>query len=660
MKKSILTLCVLCIAMVQCVFSQIEVPIKEYETYKWEENPKLTNTDQDTSNNSVIIFNKYLNEFVYENNVLIEYKITHKRVKLITHVGIDNNNKIYIPLYDNDKVVRENARVIKNDGSIRELKKEEFREAYDEESGTKYQYFAFEGIEIGCEIEYLYCVKQIPNLDGTIFTIQSGLPVLSFSIKYITPPNLWFKFKSFNGCPDVVYDTTIKDNNVWTLAKDNIPRLKAEESSALKAEFMKFAYKLDRNTGTGKRDIYSYGPIASDIYDRVFNKLESKDSKLIASLVKDIKVDAADDEAKIRQVENYLKTNFIYDDSQDPNKTLIAKIIANKVYNDFGAVRLYANIYKNLGIETEIVLTCNRFENKFDKDYECYAYLNKYLLYFPKIKKFLAPADNFTRLGFPDNNYINNYGLFIKGISMGDYSTGLGKIKFIQGAKYDESVDKLIIKADIPSDFSNTKFDITREMTGYMASFYQPYFDFIKEEDKLKDFKESIFKYIDNEGTIENMTFDNKGGNYLGQKPLISKATLKSDHFFEKAGDKYLFKAGMLIGEQLELYKKDERKLPLEFPYTHCYKRFITFNIPDGYKISNLDALKISESYVRANNDSTMAFVSTYTTNNNSVTISIDECYKDYNYTIAEFEDYRRVANASANFNKVVLVFEKK
>jgi len=250
--------------------------------------------------------------------------------------------------------------------------------------------------------------------------------------------------------------------------------------------------------------------------------------------------------------------------------------------------------------------------------------------------------------------------LFIKSVSMGDYSTGLGKIKFINGAKFNESLDKFVIKVDIPTDFSNTKLEIVRELTGYAASFYQPYFEFIKDADKLKDFSEGLIKYIDNEGTIENLTFENKGGNFLGQKPLIAKANLTSDHFFEKTGSKYLFKAGMLIGPQLELYKKDERKLPLDFAYNHCYQREITFNIPDGYKISNPESLKMSEIYVRNGNDSTMAFVSDYKIENNLVTITIDEYYKEYTYTVAEYEDYRRVANASANFNKIVLVFEKK
>jgi len=645
--------------MIKPAFSQVNNRL--FENYNWDQNPKPSVTSTDTSNSSIIIFSKNIHEYVYENDVFYEYYIIHKRIKLITSVGIENYNRIYVQVNDEDKVISEKARIIKEDGTISQLGSGEFKEGYDQESGEKYRYFAFEGIEIGCEIEFLYCIRHIPSLQGSIINIQSGVPCLSYEVKYITPQNLWYKFKSFNNCPEAVYDSTQSGKNIWTITADNIPRLKSEEGSALQANLMKYAFKLERNSSTGKKDLYSYGPLASEIYDKIFNSLDSKDNKAITNVLKSIKVDAgSDEENKIRIVENYLKTNFIYDENAVPDNTVLAKVVANKVYSDFGAVRLYANIFKNLGIETEIVLTCDRFENKFDKDFECYAFLDDYLIYFPKIKKYLSPADNFTRLGFPSNEDINTYGLFIKAVSMGDYSTGLGKIKFIEPTSYSDNLDRLTINVNIPSDIINTDYEIERVLCGYTASYYQPLFDFIKDEDKLKEFSESIIKYIDKDGTVEDLKFENNSGNFLGQKPLIAKAKLKSDYFFEKAGNKYLFKVGMLIGPQIELYKKDERHLPLEFPYNHRYIRTIIFNVPDGYKVSNLDQLKFNDIYIRNGNDTSMVFISDYKVDNDMITVSISEYYKEYNYLIGEFEEYRRVANASANFNKVVLIFEPK
>lgn len=645
-----------CIVISQTVLAQDIV--SKYKDYDWEKNPTLTKTDLDTSNNSIIIFEKKYYEHVYENNALYEYYVTHIREKLITHTGIENSNKIYIQIKDDDVFIIEKARVIKNDGTIRELNKDEIKEAYSDETQKKYHYFAFEGIEEGCEIEYLICVKNVSDLRGTVYNIQTEVPTLSFEAKHIVPINLGLKFKSFNACPEAVLDTAEKEKFVWTIKAENISRIKEEDNATLNANKMKYAVKLNSNTFTGKNDIYSYGPVASSIFDYTYT-LDSKEIKSAKNFASSIKLDETTDETKIRSVENFIKTNFIYHKNGDDSKSNITSIITSKSFNETGAIKLFCNVFKNLGIETEIVLTSDRYNIKFDKEYECYPFLENYLIYFPKIKKFLTPTDNFTRLGFPDATNINNYGLFIKTITVGDYNTGLGKIKFISGAKYTESNDILKLKVDINSDFSDTKIEVVRELTGYQAANYQPYFDFINDKDKYKEFTESLIKYIDKEGTIENLVFENNNANFLGQKPLIAKAQLTSDFFFEKAGAKNVFKVGMLIGPQVELYKKEERKLPIDFAYPHSYSRTIEFNIPDGYKISNLDKINISEIYKKNESDASMLFTSNYTQNGNKITIQIEEFYADYEYKISEFEDYRRVANASANFNKVVLIFEK-
>ena len=56
----------------------------------------------------------------------------------------------------------------------------------------------------------------------------------------------------------------------------------------------------------------------------------------------------------------------------------------------------------------------------------------------------------------------------------------------------------------------------------------------------------------------------------------------------------------------------------------------------------------------------TMGFVSNYEVAGNQVIIHIYETYKRTQYPLSQFEDFKKVINASADFNKVVLVLEKK
>jgi len=75
--------------------------------------------------------------------------------------------------------------------------------------------------------------------------------------------------------------------------------------------------------------------------------------------------------------------------------------------------------------------------------------------------------------------------------------------------------------------------------------------------------------------------------------------------------------------------------------------------------VKNLDDLKMNIEY-KANGITTMGFVSSYTQNDNIVTVSINETYSQITYPLSAFEDFKKVINASADFNKVVLILDKK
>lgn len=128
----------------------------------------------------------------------------------------------------------------------------------------------------------------------------------------------------------------------------------------------------------------------------------------------------------------------------------------------------------------------------------------------------------------------------------------------------------------------------------------------------------------------------------------------------EEAGNKYLFKIGQLIGPQSQLYQDTVRHTPIEDHYNHSYHRELAFTIPDGYKVTNLDALNMDVYDSTATANHTMEFHSYYKTDGNKVTCYIDEYYTQLRYPISMYEQFRRVINASADFNKVVLFLEKK
>lgn len=631
----------------------------EYEKYDWKSQPKFTKIETDSSENAVIIDQKFIQEFYNDGDNFTEIRLFHKRAQVLSDKGIEDMNKVYFSVPGSGKVLIEKARVIKPDGTVVNLEKDQIKEAEDEDSHRKYHYFAFEGLEKGSEIEYLYVLKKEPSYSGYFFNVQTKYPKLHYSFDIFCPSHLGYKFKSYNGLSEFQEDTSFEKKHHWFLEMDSVPKFKSERFIKGDPDKMSFIYKLDKNYYTGKKDLYSYGKYASTFYDVVYDN-DKKTGSVYKKLLKKIPVDKSSEENLIRSVDNYFKENFIYFNASIPSLKDPKFIVANKAFNDIGALKMYVHILKLLNVTFECVATSDRFDMLFDKDFESYLYLSDYLLYFPKSKKYLSATNRYSRLGFPPEELVNTYGLFIKEVSVGDFSSGIGKVKFIQAVTCDKSEEKMELNVAIDEDFSETTIKMKNMLYGYNAGYIQPAFDLIKDEEKMDEISRNILlDRIGSEETIDNFKIENTGGKYFGVKPLIVSGTIITDKFIENAGKKRLFNVGKLIGEQMELYKEKERNYDLEFQYAHGYLRTIIISYPEGYIPSNLDQLNYKEIYSEKS-DTLFAFISTYKTEGNTITITIKEWYKGVSYPKSTYEDYRRVVNAAANFNKFNIFFTKK
>jgi len=214
------------------------------------------------------------------------------------------------------------------------------------------------------------------------------------------------------------------------------------------------------------------------------------------------------------------------------------------------------------------------------------------------------------------------------------------------------------VRVDFKSNILSPKVDISRQMFGYYAQYFQPYYSYVTEEDKKK-LTESIMEGFIPGMEIKDILVENAGKDYFGVKPLIAKSSFSGETIMENAGGKYLFKIGDLIGPQMEMYQKEERKQGVESNYNRLYHRVITFDIPEGYKIVNLDALNM-DVYTEEKGERVINFTSKYTRAGNTITVVIDEYYKKLVFPLDQYENYRKVINAAADFNKITLVLEKK
>lgn len=630
-----------------------------YENYDWDKTPNYK--AQDYANEDLVaVKEKITTEFFFtEDSKFVEFYLEHKAYYLNSDEAIEDYNKIYLP-YDSDSALLINkARVINPSGKIIDLDDSKILTATDDETQRVYKYFAFEGIEKGSFIEYMYVVRQNPDYKGKRISFQDEFNKNNVEFDLYAPSNLVFKFKSYNGLKDVKKDTIITTKNHWSFKLTQSKKLEQESQALYSAERQFIIYALDANTADNSKDITSYGSVAQNVYNFYNSELSKKTQNDLKRFITALKIDENTNlDTQIRTIENFIKATIFAAEISSDKLSDLDTILKEKVASESGLVKLYIALFNALNIKHELVFTCSREFMNFDKDFEANIFLQDIIIYFPKSKKLLAPNENESRYGFPPGYTTDTYGLFVKRVKVGDFVSAVGKIKKIKPVDASYSADNMIINVNFDKDdISTTNISLSRSMSGYYGMFIHPYIDLVKPEDK-KELLEGFAKNLNESVTIIKTKIENDKSELFGVKPIVFNVDFTSDAFVEKAGKKYLFNVGELIGSQMELYQEKERALPLENEFQRTYERTINITIPEGYTFANLDEINIDNAYEK-DGKILLSFKSFYELKGNILKITADEYYKINRIPVEIYEDYRRVINSAADFNKVSLVLVK-
>ncbi len=629
-------------------------------SYDWDQSPIFEKVQVDEADQNAIIL-KDLKTIEYyfddEYNTLLQYYTIHTKIQVNTHEAVEIYNKHYMPMNRVISIEDLRARVITKDG-VKEIEKIDLKDYDSDDDYSSYKYFAIEGVEIGSQIEYIYTFKMAPQLEGGREFFQSDELTLNCEFNIICEDKMFFNTKSYNGFGAIQLDTTIAGKNHYFVKMPEIKPLKQELYAPYKNSLMRVEYKLDHIKPADEVKLYTYDQLSNQLNEYLRSDITKKDLKSMKKLSKDLGLEGLMELEKVRKIEDYLKRNITISEQDNDEFESLEIILEKLVANQRGTIKMYVALFDMNGIDYKYGLTSDRTKVMMDPDFESYSFLENYIFYFPQFDKYMAPTETLYRVGFIPFNWSNNYGLFIKNVKLGDTSTGIGKVKFIEPLKYDENVDQLDIKINFDGEFDALNLDIERTLTGYNATFIQPIFQLVSEADSKLVVNELLNlsgKDIDlKEFKLKNSSLDS-----FYQKPLkIQGFASTSSSFYGKAGNRYLLKIGEVIGEQVEMYQEEERKLPVENEFNRNYVRNIQFEIPKGYSVRNLDELKMNIFY-EENGNKSMGFVSDYEVDGDQVNVSIKEYYKQLDYPLKDFDQFRRIINAAADFNKKVLIFEK-
>lgn len=624
----------------------------------WEPNPTIHIIKNELFLKESAIVIKEVNQYEVSkdlSNRLVYTHRIHKIVKANDEKGIEMFNKIKIGYSETSPIILIKARTISPSGKVMELEANAFKDV-KEENGNSTKIFALEGVEKGSEIEFVVYERRQFMPFGTEY-LQDVVPVLENWFELITDKNLLFDIKGYNGAI-VEKDTTINNKNSFLAHSKNMIGLEEEKYASYISHFARVEYSLAYNLEEKKKGdrlfnwddyfalIYRQNTSFSDKEIKAGKKLLDNTEYQNCKLIKD----------KINWIENLLKTSFQQQDVvQSKDADEISFIIKNKLTNEDGIKKLFSLLFTIERINFQIGYTTNRFVKIFDTDFINPDNLTSCVFYFPDIKQYLAPNEPFYRMPYIPSTWYDNNCLFTK-----------DSMNLIRAEK------RIIAHTDAKLNYTNHDVHVVFNTdidtaTIQMKNTFQgqnmveilPGF-ILFDNEKRDEIAKEMIRISDKDEKINNFNYENTDFKYLmvEDKPLKISATIYATNNIEKAGNKYLFKIGELIGRQAEMYQENERHFDLEIPNPHQYTRNIEINIPAGYKVNNLDKLNMN---VIANyqGKESCKFVSKYTLNNTKLEVNVFEVYNESHTSKSVYEDYKKVINAAADFNKIVIILEK-
>jgi hypothetical protein len=630
-----------------------------FQKYDWDFNPVFEKVQFD-GQSAVILKDLKAVEFFYDEdyNTLLQLYTVHNKIQVNTHEAVEIYNKHYMPMNRVLGIEDLRVRVITSD-DVREIDEIDLKDYQGEDSYSSYKYFAIEGVEVGSQIEYIYTFKMLPQLEGSREFFQSDELKLNTEFHIFCEDKMFFNTKSYNGFGEMVLDTTIAGKNHYYADIPKIEPLKPELYAPYRNSLMRVEYKLDHIQPADEVKLFTYEQLSNELNSYLRANISKKEIKALKSVSKDLKLDGMSESGKIRSIENYIKRNITISDNGGDELTSLESILEKMVANQRGLIKLYVSLFDINDVNYRYGLTSDRSRVTMDPDFESYSFLENYVFYFPGVDKYMAPTETLYRLGFIPFNWSNNYGLMIKNVKLGETTAGIGSVQFIEPLAYDANEDILNVKVDFGSEFDHLNLDIERTLTGYNATFIQPIFELIPESE-TKVVVTELLNLSGKDVDLYDFKLKNASLDSFYLKPFIIHGTANTNSsFYDKAGDRYLFKIGEIIGEQVEMYQEEERKLPVENEFNRNYVRHISFEIPSGYSIRNLDDLNIDFNFKDQTGADAMGFSSSYIVEDNTVTVRIHEFYKKLILPVDKFEAFRQIINAAADFNKKVLVFEK-
>lgn len=514
--------------------------------------------------------------------------LTHYlRIKIFTERGKEKKSTIDIPYLARTNISNIQARTIKPNGEIVEIKKDAVFERTIVKFGKiklKAKSFALPNVEPGAIIEYRYKESR-PTAYQTRLEFQQDVPVQS--IKYYVKPlasstyRLWLKSFQCNPTP------LVKEREFQMTSLSNVPAFKEEPHMIPENQVR--AWLLLYYTENGKNEPEKYWKeLGKKEYNE--NKAAMKVNDDVRKIATETIGDASATEQKLDRLLAYCRTKikYIYDDAspltdEDRKKLKENKSAADTAKNGYGTRRdidlLFAALATAIGFEARVVMVSDRSAIFFDQNFANDYFLDDRVIAV-KVEngwKYFSPASTYVPYGMLD---WRNEGL--KGLL-----TDPKEPTFIDlpVSAPEKSVERTVGKFKLTEEGA-LEGDAQIEFTGHLAAYVKEENDDESPEKRETILKDMIKKRL-GAAEISNIKIENVTDPF---KPFIYSFHLKVANYATRTGKRLFLQPAFFQFGEAAFFPNTERKYPVyfEFPYTEI--SYVEIGLPTGFELENAEA----------------------------------------------------------------------
>ena len=522
-----------------------------------------------------------------DDSQLDEFSLRHYlRIKIYTERGKESQSKVDIPYLSGTQIKDIAARVVKADGSIAELKKDDiFDRTIVKASGVKLKTksFALPGIEPGSIIEYRWR-EVIPGGSANKLRIQFQREIPVANVSYYLKPFQGMRYMPFH-LGDARF---VKDKDGFSkITASNLPAFREEPMSPPENELRSwlFLYFSDNQ----KLDIEKYWKDYGRSVYEVVKSLMKADSDVKAALPSIIG-DAKSDEDKLRQIYDFCRTKIknTSDDASgltadDRKKLKENKSPADTLKRAMGTGPdidfLFGALAQAAGFEARFALSGNRDDLFFSK-----SLANSYFLAssFIAVKvgdhwEFFSPAEKYTEfgmLGWPEEGAES---MILDPKEPFWVSTPM--------SGPEKSVEKRTAAFRLLDD-GTLEGDVKIEYSGHLGFDKKEYNDDDSATEREATLKESVKKRLStaelSEIKIENVEDP--------IKPFTYSYHIRVPGYAQRTGKRIFLQPGFFMHGAGSLFPAATRKYDVYFHYPWSEKDHITIQLPPGFTLDNADA----------------------------------------------------------------------